>query len=324
MARAARRTIAGALAYGLIAPSVFAQAKPMQRVYRIGILLVGDATASIPFVDELAHLGLQEGINLVIESRSAQGDYGRLDALAAGLVALGCDVIVVGGGRAALAAQKATRAIPIVFTAGDPVGHRLVSSLAYPGGNLTGNALPELDPKRVELLSEVVGPRATIALLGTPPPSRLPPGYVARVAAAAGKRAEQLQAIEVNDADGFAISIEKLARERVDAVAIVSSPLALSNLKGIAAAVSKYRLPAVAEGREFVENGGLLAYSIDWDDNDRRAARYVGKILNGARPADLPVEITSRFKFIVNLKAAKALGLEVPRSMMLRADELIQ
>jgi putative ABC transport system substrate-binding protein len=314
---------------GLLKPVALAQPRSSQKVHRIGFLIVGSPSASdeyaAGYAAEVERLGLQEGVNLITELRAAHGDMSRLEPLAAELVGLKPDVIVVGGTRAALVLQKATKTIPIVFTAADPVSRGLVESLARPGGNLTGNAVLELDVKRAEILAEAAGSRATIAIVGgVPRPERLRQEWLSEIAAASMRRPEQMPLVEMPDAKSIAPAFEALVRLRANAAIFVSSPLLFHQQEQIAALAAKHRLAAIAEGREFALGGGLLSYSTDWADVGRRAARYVHKILSGALPADLPVEQTSRFKLIVNSKTAKSLGLEIPRSILLRADEVVE
>lgn len=321
-----RRRLSMSLAVGLLVPDAVAQTRPKQKIHRIGVLVVGGTSPSASaFPDELARLGLREGVDVVTELRSAGGDVTRLEALAAELVDLRPDVIVVGGTRAALILKKATSTTPIVFTAGDPVARGLVASLARPGGNLTGNALVDLEIKRVEILAEVVGPKATIAMLGVAPRSgQRRQEWLAELSVAAGRRPEQFQLVELPDAGAIGPAFETLRRLRVDAVTVVATPVTFHSQAQLAELLKTHRLPAIADGREFAASGGLLAYSVDWEETERRSARYVHKILNGMRPADLPVELTSRYKLIVNSRTAKSLGIDVPRSILLRADEVIE
>lgn len=328
----ARRTLGRALAWA--AMSSFKLAAAQAKTYRLGILEIGDASQPSQemgaFTEQLTRLGIVEGTNLVVDRRYARRDRTRLDSLAAELVALKPDVIFTAGGTvAALAAQKATATIPIVFDASnDPVAARLVVSLARPGGNLTGNAMfgRPLDIKRLQLLLEVVGDRALIGVLvglTSAASEQSQKQYLADLTAAAG-RSTRLKIFVADSADTFKLAFERMASERIDAVAIQASPIVSANRLLIAELAQKHRLPAIADGRGFAEAGLLLTYSSDFAELYRRAAEYVYRTLKGATPDELPVAYPSRFELVVNLRTAKAFGIRVPRSVLARVDDLIQ
>jgi putative ABC transport system substrate-binding protein len=322
--RACAATLGGMLLGGVAASR--AQARPS----RLGILEIGDE--ALPsgemgaFFDELSRFGIVEGKNLAVDRRFARGDRTRLDPLAAELVALKPDVIFTASGTSgAQAAKKATAAIPIVFDASnDPVGRGLVAGLASPGGNLTGSVLfgIQLDLKRLQILSEVMPERSTIAFLDAPVAAALRDDYLAKLAAAVG-RATRVRLVGVDGIDTFAAAFERMAHERVDAISIGASPLTAANRQVLAALVAKYRFPAIADGRGFAEAGLLLTYTTDFVQVYRRAAEYVYRILNGASPATLPVEHPSKFVFVVNLKTARSLGIRIPAAVLVRADAVI-
>jgi putative tryptophan/tyrosine transport system substrate-binding protein len=314
-----------------LAPFGRASAQGVKKTYRVGVLTLGDPKATLfshsRFRDELARLGLAEGVNLAIDIRSSGDDPARLEAAAAELVATKPDVIVIDGGtRPALAAKRATTTIPIIFGAvGDPVARGLVASLARPGGNLTGNAImsDELDLKRAQFLLELLRPGARIAMVAS---GRLPedykPRYEQRMIAALG--ASRVRIFFVDTADALTSTFERIAEQRLDAVAINATSFAVGNEARIAELIARYRLPAIGEGRGLSLAGVLLSYSTDRDENDVRTAGYLHKVLTGANPADLPVQQTSKLDLIVNLKTARMLGLKIPAAILARADEVLE
>lgn len=323
-----RRVLSTALACALLAAApCLAQA----RSYRLGILEIGDASQPSgemnAFIDQLTRLGLVEGVNLTVDRRYARRDRNRLDSLAAELVALKPDVIFSAGGTlGALAAQKATKTIPIVFDASnDPVAARLVASLARPGGNLTGSALfgNQLDIKRLQILGEVIGDRALIAVLGGVHPEESQRRQLAELAVAVGA-STRLRYFSADGAESYPPAFAQMASERVDALAILASPLVSANRRLLAGLAEKHRIPAIAHGREFAEAGLLLTYTPDFAELYRRAAEYVVKIVKGATPDSLPVEHVSRFELVVNLRTARTLQIRIPKSVLARADDLIE
>ncbi len=317
------------LALGLLAAPLAAAAQPPTKVPRIGILWPSPISAVAHYLEAfrqgLRELGYVEGQNIAIEFRSAEGKWERLPDLAAELVRLKVDVIVVNT-PAALAAKQATRTIPIVMAvSSDPVGDGLVASLARPGGNVTGSSMmaPELGGKRLQLLKEVVPRASRVAVLSNP---TLPyTGRVVReIRAAARVLGVRLQSLEIRAPEDIDRAFEAAIRGRASALMVVDDPLMFVHRARILALASKSRLPAIYPWRDPVDAGGLMSYAANLADSFRRAATYVDKILKGAKPADLPVEQPTRFELVINMKTAKALGLTFPQSILIRADQVIQ
>jgi len=268
-----------------------------------------------------------EGQNIAIEPRWAEGQYDRYPALAADLVSLKVDVIVAQGGAATQAAQQATRTIPIVMSLVlDPVGSGLVPSLARPGGNVTGTSFmgPDLVGKQLQVLKEVVPKVSRVALLMNPAnPASAP--MLREAEAAARALGVRLQVLEARDPQEIDSAFAAMTRERAGALLIFPDPIFGNQRRQIAELAAKRRLPAMHGGSpEYPEAGGLMVYSPNILDLKRRAATYVDKILKGAKPAELPVEQSTRFDLVINLKTAKALGLTIPQSLLLQATEVIQ
>jgi len=320
------------LAVGLLAAPLAAGAQQPGKVFRIGIL--SNVPPTHPegarvwgaFIQGLGDLGYVEGQNITIEHRSSEGKYERLPDLAAELVRLKVDVIVAPAAQNPFAAQQATRTIPIVMTGHpDPVGMGLVASLARPGGNVTGlSALaPEIWGKQLELLKETVPRVSRVAVLGNP----TNPGYpllLREVKVAARSLGVQLQILEARGPDDFERAFAAMTRERAGALLVQLDGMFLLHRTRIPDLAAKSRLPAMYELREFVDAGGLVGYGPSIRDRFRRAATYVDKILKGAKPGDLPVEQPTKFELIINLKTAKVLGLIIPPSVLVRADEVLQ
>jgi len=265
----------------------------------------------------------------VIEYRSAEGKAERLPALAAELVALKVDVIVAGNTRAALAAKQATRALPIVFAAAaDPVASGLVTSLARPGGNVTGLSFlaPELVGKCLEQLKQVVPGVSRVAVLWHPGilGERTEQDMLKEVEVAARALGVRVQFIEARGPADFDRAFSDMTRARAGALTVLTSAMFVSERRRLVDLAARNRLPTVFPWREGVDAGGLMSYGPDLADLFRRAATYVDKILKGAKPADLPVEQPTKFELVINLKTAKALGLTIPQSVLGRADEVIQ
>jgi putative ABC transport system substrate-binding protein len=276
--------------------------------------------------DSLRELGMIEGKNLIFEGRYAENDLDRLPALAAELVSLKVDVIVGVATLAPLAAKRATSTIPIVMAAaGDPVGSGLVASLARPGGNITGTSLmaPDLAGKRLELLTELLPGISRVAVLwnAANPYSAL---VFKETVGAARILGIELQSLEVRAPDDFDGALEAATGQHAAALITVEDPLTNSHRVKIAEFAAGKRLPTMAGLRIFADAGGLMSYGSNLDDIFRRSADYVGKILKGAKPSDLPVEQPTRFELVINLKSAKALGLTIPHSMLMLADEVIE
>ncbi len=280
------------------------------------------------FRQELSKLGWIEGKNITIEYRFAEQKRERLPELAADLVRLKVDLIVVAGTPPALAAKNATTTIPIVMTnAADPVGVGLVASLARPGGNVTGLAslATELNTKRLEILKDAVPKLARVGLLRPPGVSVAGDLQLKELRPAALALKLKLEEIETQlDAKGLENAFQTAKQKQVNAIMTTASRSFFAERKRIVELAGKYRLPAIYPQKEFVDEGGLMSYGADYDDLYRRAAGYVDKILKGAKPADLPVQQATKFEFIINLKAAKQIDLTIPVRVLERANKVIR
>ena len=279
-----------------------------------------------PFLEGLRERGWVEGQNVTIERRFAAGQADRLPALAAELVALNVDVILAAATPAAKAAQNATSRIPIVMAdPGDAVQLGLVASLARPGTNITGvtSLAPALATKRMALLKEAFSNTARVAVLWN---SAIPPAEVAlkELQAAAPLLGVDLRFVEVPGPPGFAEAFAAIMREHADALFVFPDPLTFGNRESIVGFANKNSIPALFGAREFVEVGGLMSYGSDYPALFRRAGNYVGRILKGESPADLPVEQPAKFELIINLKTAKAFGFDIAPTLLARADEVIE
>jgi putative ABC transport system substrate-binding protein len=311
---------------------VAANAQQANKIARIGWLWQNLAPNPQPreaFLQALRDLGYVEGRNLVIEYRDAEGKPERFPALAAELVALKVDVIVATVTGAALAAKQATRTIPIVFTfVSDPVGSGLVTSLARPGGNATGlsNLSVNLVGKRLELLRQAVPGISRVAALWQPGAldERMEKEQLKGAEVAARALGVRLQFVETRGPEDFDRAFSDMTSAGVGALTMLSTIMFSDERRRLVDLAAKHRLPAVYPGRHFVDAGGLMAYGASQAGVSRRAATYVDKILKGAKPADLPVEQPTKFELVINLKTAKALGLEVPPSLLAHADEVIE
>jgi putative ABC transport system substrate-binding protein len=316
-----RRAFMATVAIGFLAASLAADAQPAGKVWRIGIL--GLRFAGQALRQGLRELGYIEGKNIIVESRS--GGPERLGELAAELVRLKVDIIVTGGTLGALAAQAATKTIPIVVAAAaDLVGAGLVTSLARPGGNLTGTSslTTELSGKRIELLKELIPGLSRSAVLW----NGANPGAVRsweETQAAAQRLAVQLRSLEVRKPDELEQAFKGAKRANEPALIVIQDSLTLTNQNTIIQLAARYRLPTIYGSSLFVEAGGLMAYGANQRELWRHAAVFVDKILKGAKPGDLPIEQPTKFELVINLKTAKALGLAIPRPLLARADEVI-
>ncbi len=327
-----RRTFLATLAGGLLAAPLAAEAQPREKVPRVGYLSPGSSSDPArrrrfeAFRQGLRELGYVEGQNIAIESRWAEGKYDRYSALAADLVRLKVDVIVAVGGRATQDAQQATRTIPIVMSVViDPVGSGLVASLARPGGNVTGLTImaSDLIGKQLELLKEVVPKVSRVALLWNPAnPGSAP--QLRQAEAAARALGVRLQPLEARGPQEIDSAFAAMTRERAGALLILPDAIFGNQRRQIAELAAKRRLPSLLGVGEYAEAGGLMTYSANNLDLERRAATFVDKILKGAKPADLPVEQPAKFELVINLRTAKAIGLTIPQSLLRRADEVIQ
>ena len=326
-----RRSFLGVLAPGLPALPFASEAQQSGRVYRIGYLSA-PSRASVEaalgaFLRALRDLGWIEGQNLAIDYRWAEGKVERLPELAAGLVRAKVDVIVTPAGTAALAGKGATSSIPIVMMfPSDPVATGLVASLNRPGGNVTGTSFalgPEIFGKQVQILKETV-PRASRVAILVNPLDQASTLQAKAVEGAAGSLGMRLQHAEARGREELDAAFAAMARERAEVLVVGRDATFLVHRARVAELALTGRLPTMFNFRESVEAGGLMAYAVNMSDFIARAAGYVDKILRGAKPADLPVEQPTRFELVINAKTARALGLTVPQSLLLRADEVIQ
>jgi putative ABC transport system substrate-binding protein len=328
-----KETILLALCSLLLAPCPPVDAQQAGKVSHIGFLDRSTASGNEVLIEvfrrELGKLGWVEGKNIAIESRFADQKSERLPGLAAELVRLKVDVIVTGGSGPTYYAQQATATIPIVMAQDpDPVGNGLIASLARPGGNVTGLASlsSELATKRLEILRDAVGKLVRVGYLQTAERG-LPRGTstLKEIRAAAPALGVKLEEINVQfDAKGLESAFQIARQKQVGAIMISAAPPFFGERKRMVELAGKYRLPAIYGQKEFVDEGGLMSYGADTTDLFRRAAVYVDKILKGAKPADLPVQQATKFEFVINLKAAKQIGLTIPVRVLERANQVIK
>ena len=330
-----RRAFITMVGGSILAAPVAAEAQQAGTTARVGFLTASARSAfesgdqrvnREAFVGRLRELGWSEGQNLLIQSRYADGAYNRLPALADDLVRLPVDVIFASSAPAALAVKRATTSIPIVFeTLGEPISVGLVSSLARPGGNLTGisGLGPELSGKRLELLKELVpGLRRVVVLLN--PGNVMAAPTVRETEKAGGALGLRIEVVEARAPDQLESVLSRVGGDSVTAVIVVPDPMLFANASRIQTLFLRYRLPAVHSETGWVPAGALMLFGSSLRDHFRQAATLVDKILRGARPADLPIEQATKFELVVNLKTAKALGLTVPPLLLLRADRVIE
>ncbi len=325
MKQAAGRVILAIALITLVVP-LAAEAQQPAKVPRIGILRSGSPPDPLveAFKQGLRELGYIEGRNISIEYRWTEGREERLSALAADLVGLKVDVIVVAGIAPTRAAKHATTTIPIVMPVStDPVGSGLVASLARPGGNITGLATltEELAGKWIELLKEILSRVARVAVLWDPTTNA---GQLRSLEVAARSLGVRLQTLKVGRPEDFGTAFAEAQKNRAEAFIVLGAAFFYAHRTRLAELVAQHRLPTMYQQRDFVASGGLMSYGADFHDQFRRAATHVDKILKGAKPADLPVEQPTRFELVINLKTAKALGLTLPQSILIRADRVIQ
>jgi putative ABC transport system substrate-binding protein len=327
-----RRTAIRCLATFILTTASLAEAQQAGKIFRIGFLDNSTASGMAVLIDafrqELSKLNWIEGKNLTIDYRFAEGKTDRLPDLAAELVRLKVDLIVTTATPPALAAKSATTTIPIVMTnPGDPVAAGLVASLARPGGNVTGfsSLSPELNTKRLEILKDAIPRLARVGLLwplGTGIAQDL---QMKELRAAAVALKLKLEEIAVQpDGKSLDSAFQTAKQNRVQAIMTTASRLFFAERKRIVDLATKHRLPAVYFQKEFVDEGGLMSYGVDFDDLYRKAAHYVDRILKGTKPADLPVQQATKFEFIINLKAAKQIGITIPYELLARANQVIK
>ncbi len=310
--------------------SHLAEAQQAGKVPRIGYLGGGSPSSNAPFTEAfrqgLRELDYVEGKNIVIEWRFAGGQEDRLAALAADLVRLKADIIVAGGGIAALAAKNATKTIPIVMTSdADPIGSGFIASLARPGGNITGltNLITGLSGKRLEFLKEAIAGISRVGVIWNPesPPSTAAFKETQMAVTALGL---QLQSLEMRGPNDFEGAFQAATKGRAGALTVLSDSVMFAHRTRILELAAKHRLPTMHTQSLWVEDGGLMSYGTNFIDLRRRAATYVDKILRGTKPADLPVEQPTKFELVINLKAAKQIGLTIPPNVLARADKVIK
>jgi putative tryptophan/tyrosine transport system substrate-binding protein len=307
------------------ARSLRAQQKAPLVIGFVHSALPGPAAPSVAaFRQGLGETGYVEGQNVAIEYRWAEGRYDRLPALAADLVGRKVDAILaVGGTPPALAAKAATSTIPIVFSSGDPVSFGLVASLARPGGNLTGVSSYELTPKRVEMLAELV-PRAKVVALLVNPSNAIAEPMIRNAQEAARAKGLELQILKASTESEIDAAFATLVALHAGALVLPSDTFFNSRLDQLVALAARHAVPAIYDWREYAAAGGLISYGPSRTGAHRLSGIYVGKILNGAKPADLPVQQPTTFELVVNLNTAKALGLTIPSAILARADEVIE
>jgi ABC-type uncharacterized transport system substrate-binding protein len=326
------RILGFALSAVLFALCLSAQAQQPGKVLRIGFLDASTASGMAVLVEafrqELSKLGWIEGKNFTIEYRFAEQKLERLPELAADLVRLKVDLIVVTAEPPASAAKKATTTIPIVMTnVGDPVGFGLVASLARPGGNVTGfsSFSVELNTKRLEILKDAVPKLVRVGLLWRSGSGISLDLQMKELRAAAQALKLKLEEIETQvDATGLESAFKTAKQKQVGAIMTTASRQLFAERKRIVELAVKYRLPAIYFQKEFVDEGGLMSYGVDYDDLYRKAGQYVDRILKGTKPADLPVQQAMKFEFIINLKAAKQIGHTIPYELLARANKVIK
>ena len=329
-----RRTFLWGLTLGALAPPLAAEGqRPAHKIPRVGVLFSGSSTEAAAVQREPFERGLRElrwlpGSNIVIEYRYGEGSEERLATLATELAREGVDVFVARANPAVRAAQSASVSIPIVMsTADDPVGAGFVKSLARPGGNTTGiaNLVSELDAKRLELLREMIPRLTRVAVLANPAMSSRYEQIRVRVVNGGRTLGLDVQVFEVTRPDGIAGVFGSIDTTRVGALLVVADTLVLEpNRTQIVVMAAQHRLPAIYPWHFYTELGGLMSYASSLPASHQRSAAYVDRILKGAKPADLPVEQPTKFELVINLKTAKALGLTIPPSLLLRADEVIE
>jgi len=326
-----RRKFVTAVAGALLTLPLAIEAQQARKVPRIGYLAQNSAEISphllVAFRQALGERGWVEGQNVFIEVRYADGKVDRLPALVAELIRLNVDVIVTGSSRATWAAKDATGSIPIVMAASvDALGEGLVTSLAHPGRNITGMTFlagPEIAGKQLQLLKEVVPAASRVAVL-TNPTNRSHAGFLRELKVTARSLGAQLQVLEAQDPDQIDSAFVAMTRERAGALLVLTDSVFVGERRRVVDLAARSRIPALYSQREFAADGGLVSYGPSLSEMFRRAATHVDKLLRGTKPGDIPVEQPTKFELVINLKTAKALGLTIPQSPLLRADDVIQ
>jgi putative ABC transport system substrate-binding protein len=321
--------LAVVLTLGLTLAPLASEAQQTGKIWRIGILSGASPTSQgnlAALLQGLREAGLVEGRNAIFEIRYSEGRTERFPAFAAELVTLQLDVLVASGTPAAVAAKQATSTIPIVMVAAsDPVGARLVASLAHPGGNITGLSLlaPELAAKRLDLLTQAVSPLTRVAVLWNLDNEGMALRF-RETQAASRVLGVSIQSVGVRTPGDFDSAFATITRERPQGLLVMADTVTLGQRKRTADFAASHRIPAIYEQRDFVDVGGLMSYGIDIADHYRRAASFVDRVLKGAKPADLPIEQPTKFELVINMKTAKAVGITIPQTLLMRADEVIE
>jgi len=326
-----RRTFFGTVAGALLALPRAIEAQQTEKVRRIGFISLNSAEMAghnlAAFRQVLRERGWVEGQNVVIKSRFAEGNVERLPVLVAELIQLKVDVILTGASVATWAAKNATTSIPIVMGASaDALGEGLVTSLAHPGGNVTGMTFlvgPEIAGKQLQLLKEMAPAASRVVVLANRT-NRSHAAFASELKVAARSLGVQLQMLEASNPDQLDSAFAAMTKERAAALLVLTDSMFFGQRQRIADLAAKSRLPALYSQKEFVAAGGLVSYGPSLSEMFRRAATHVDKILRGTKPGDIPVEQPTKFELVINLKTAKALGLTIPQSLLQRADEVIQ
>lgn len=325
-----RRTLLLIVGSGMLGVPRWVIAQPADKVWRVGYLstVLPPPNGGPPPIlrQAMRDLGYVDGKNVTYFARYSEGKRDVMDALASELVGLKPDVIIAFGFPAAESLKRATSTVPIVIgAAGDPVGTGLIATLAHPGGNLTGisDQSTELSAKRLELLTQVAPNTARVAVIWNAGDQAMTL-RTREIERAAGVLRVTVQALGVREPEDFDRAFAAIVRERPDALLLVTDSLTNINRKKVLEFAAQQRIPTIYERSLYVRDGGLISYGPIVDETFRRVVIYVDRILKGAKPADLPVEQPTRFEMVVNLKAAKALGLAIPQSMLMRADEVVQ
>jgi putative ABC transport system substrate-binding protein len=317
---------------GALAAPLAAEAQQAGKVWRIGYLtsgfkeVPGSNPGLAPFSQSLRELGYVEGRNAILEIRYAEGRTERFPALAAELVNLKVDVLVAVSTPGALAAKQATSTIPIVMVSvGEPVEVKLVDSLAHPGGNVTGLSLiaPQLAAKRLDLLKQALPKLSRVTVLWNSANQGMKARFL-ETQLGAQSVGVALQSVTVQSPDDFEPLFVAMTRDRPESLLVLADTVTVANRQRTVEFAARNRVPAIYEARTFVDSGGLMSYGVDFADHYRRTAIYVDKVLKGAKPADLPVELPTKFEFVINLRTAKALGLTITPSLLERADQVIE